>query len=281
VTSLGIAIRQLVLTVKVEVVHAAAGPARPGVAGAGSRARGARIPYALRMPKLRVDVWSDVACPWCYVGKRRLDAAIARMPSPGDVVVVYRSFELDPKAPRVERRRTTYVERLARKYRASREQAQAMVERIARVGAADGIEFRFDLQRRGNTFDAHRLLHLAGERGVQGALKERLLRAYFTEGEPIGDRKALARLAGEAGLDGAEVRRVFAGDAYAAAVRADEEEARRQLVHSVPFYGIAEVYGLSGAQPVDLMHGALLQAWQEAPGEAPPRGSACGRDGCT
>jgi predicted DsbA family dithiol-disulfide isomerase len=119
--------------------------------------------------------------------------------------------------------------------------------------------------RRGNTFDAHRVLHLARERGVQAAVKERLFRAYFEEGEPIGDRKALARIAGEAGLDAGEVRRVLAGDAYADAVRADEEEARRLGIHAVPFFGIG-AYGVAGAQPVDVLHGALSQAWAELAG---------------
>jgi predicted DsbA family dithiol-disulfide isomerase len=222
------------------------------------------------MPKLRVDVWSDLACPWCYVGKRRLESAIGRLPSPGDVEVVWRSFELDPEAPRVRRARTSYAERLARKYRASLDQANAMIARMTSVGAAEGLTFRFDRVRPGNTFDGHRVLHLARERGVQAAVKERLMRAYFTEGEAIGDRKALARLSGEAGLDPDEVRRVLAGDAYADAVRADEGEARRHDVHAVPFFGIADAYGLTGAQPVETMHASLLQAWTEAPERATP-----------
>lgn len=232
------------------------------------------------MPKLRVEVWSDIACPWCYVGKRRLEAAIARMPSPRDVEVVWRSFELDPTAPRVRRARTPYAERLARKYRSSLAQANAMIERMTSVGAAEGLAFRFDRVRPGNTFDAHRVLHLARERGVQGAVKERLMRAYFTDGEAIGDRKALARLAGEAGLDPGEVRRVLAGDAYAGAVRADEDEARRNGIHAVPFLGIGDGYAVTGAQPVEVMHGALVQAWAEAPERATPGGTACGPEGC-
>lgn len=230
------------------------------------------------MSKLRVDVWSDIACPWCWIGKRRLEAAIARMESPSDVEVVWRSFELDAKAPRLPRRRTTYADRLARKYRATIPQANAMIERITRLGAAEGLAFRLDLVRQANTFDAHRLVHLGRERGLQAAVKERLLRAYFTEGEAIGDRRVLARLGAEAGLEAAEVRRVLAGDAYADAVRADEEEARRQDIHAVPFFGIAEVYGVAGAQPVEILHGALAQAWTEA-GEPRP-GDACGPDGC-
>jgi predicted DsbA family dithiol-disulfide isomerase len=227
--------------------------------------------------KLRIDVWSDIACPWCYVGKRRLEAAVARMP-PGAVEVVWRSFQLDPKAPRVTRAKTSYAERLARKYRSSIEQANATVERMTKVGAADGLSLRFDRVRPTNTFDAHRVLHLARERGVQGAVKERLMRAYFTDGEALGNAKTLSRLSGEAGLDPGEVGRVLAGDTYADAVRADEDEASQLGIHAVPFFGLGGVYGVSGAQPVEVLHGALTQAWAEAPEQGTPEASACGRD---
>lgn len=221
------------------------------------------------MATLRVDVWSDVVCPWCYVGKRRLEAAIARLPSPGDVEVVWRSFELDPKAPRGTRGRVSYAERLAKKYGATVEQATQMIERMTSVGKAEGIPFHFERARPGNSFDAHRVLHLAREKGVQGAVKERLFRGYFTEGEAIGDRKTIVRLAGEAGLEPAAVRRTLAGDAHAKAVRADEEEARRNGIHAVPFFVLGGVYGISGAQSVELMHEALAQAWSEAAGQRP------------
>jgi predicted DsbA family dithiol-disulfide isomerase len=151
---------------------------------------------------------------------------------------------------------------------------------MTRVAAAEGLTLRFDRVRPGNTFDAHRVLHLARERGVQAEVEERFMRAYFSEGEAIGSRTTLVRLAGEAGLDPREVRRLLAGDAYAAAVRADEREARRQDIHAVPFFGIAEAYGVSGAQPVEILHGALVQASKElAPPGAGP-GAACGPDGC-
>ncbi len=230
------------------------------------------------MRKLRVDVWSDIACPWCYVGKRRLEAAVARMP-PGHVEVVWRSFELDPKAPRAPRAKTSYAERLAKKYRSSLAQANATIERMTKVGAGDGLFLDFGRVRPTNTFDAHRVLHLARERGVQGDVKERLMRAYFTEGEALGDAKTLARLSGEAGLDPDEVRRVLGGDTYADAVRADEEEAWQLGIHAVPFFGIGGVYGVSGAQPVEVLHGALMQAWAEAPEPATPEGSGCGPGG--
>lgn len=212
------------------------------------------------MTKLRVEVWSDVACPWCYVGKRRLDVAVARLPPQAGVEVVWRSFELDPGARTVPRPRTTYAERLAKKYRTTAAQAQAMIDRMTAVGAAEGLALRFDLVKPANTFDAHRVLHLARERGAQGAVKERLLRAYFTEGERLADPEVLARLGAEEGLDGAELRRVLAGDRYADAVRADEDEARANGIHAVPFFVLGGEYAISGAQPIEVLHDALAQA---------------------
>ncbi|HVY46749.1 MAG TPA: DsbA family oxidoreductase, partial [Minicystis sp.] len=178
------------------------------------------------MQPLRIDVWSDIACPWCYVGKRRLEAALARLDPPLAVDVVWRAFELDPSAPRVRAGEGTYAERLARKYGTSAAQAEAMIRRMVDAAAADGLDFRFDRIRPGNTFDAHRVLHLARERGAQDAVKERFLRAYFTEGEPIGEPEALVRLGASAGLDADEVAAVLASDAHAAEVHADEAEAR-------------------------------------------------------
>src|SRR5689334_7936255 len=146
------------------------------------------------MKSLRVDVWSDIACPWCYVGKRRLEAALARLPGREDVEVVWRAFELDPSAPRVRDPAMSYAERLASKYRTSTARAEEMIRRMTETAAGDGLDFRFDRIRSGNTFDAHRVLHLALERGVQDAVKERFLRGYMTEGEPLGEPEALIRL---------------------------------------------------------------------------------------
>ncbi len=232
------------------------------------------------MNRLRVHVWSDIACPWCYVGKRRLEAAIERMSGTGQVDVVWRAFELDPRAPRVQPPGSTYSERLARKYGTSLAEADAMIHRMTSIAAADGLTFRFDLARPGNTFDAHRLLHLARERGVQGALKECLFRAYLSEGEPIGDPAALARIAAEAGLDRDEVGRVLASEAYANEVRADEEEASRLGIRAVPFFVLGGVYGVAGAQPVEVLHQALAKGMAEAP-EPAPEGPVCGPEGCS
>jgi predicted DsbA family dithiol-disulfide isomerase len=233
------------------------------------------------MPELRIDVWSDIACPWCYVGKRRLEAALAAFEHRDAVALTWRAFELDPAAPRSLDPSTSYAARLARKYGSSVAQAEQMIARMTETAAADGLEFHFELIRPGNTFDAHRLLHLALQRGKQDALKERLFRAYLTEGQPIGDPAALARLAADVGLDPAEVQHVLAGDAHADAVRADEETARRLGIRGVPFFALAGRYAVSGAQPSDVLLGALRTAWDAAQqSEDPADGAVCGPDGC-
>jgi len=233
--------------------------------------------------KLRIDIWSDIACPWCYVGKRRLEQALARFDHRHDVEVVWRAFELDPSAPRVRDPQQSYAERLARKYGTTPAQGQAMIDRMVDTAAGDGLALRFDHIRPGNTFDAHRLLHLAHERGVQDALKERLLRAYLTEGQAIGEPDVLAPLAREVGLDEREVADLLAGDRCAAEVRQDEALARELGISGVPFFVLAGRLGVSGAQPADVLLGALDRAWREfGPPEIVPivEGAVCGPDGC-
>lgn len=231
--------------------------------------------------RLQVEVWSDIACPWCYVGKRRLEAALATFPHAAEVDVVWRAFELDPSAPRVQPESTSYPDRLAKKYRSTSEQAQVMIDRMVATAAQDGLELRFDRIRPGNTFDAHRVIHLAGEHGQRDAMKERCLRAYLTEGEAIGDVDVLERLAVEVGLDRAEVAALLAGDRFAAEVRAEEREARELGISGVPFFVIGRRLGVSGAQPAAVLHGALTQGWSERVDIEPiGEGAACGPDGC-
>jgi predicted DsbA family dithiol-disulfide isomerase len=206
---------------------------------------------------VKVEVWSDIVCPWCYLGKRRLERALARFEHAGDVEVVWRSFELDPSAPA---RRGPTLEHLARKYGLTIEDARRMHERMTALAAAEGLEYHLDETQGGNTFDAHRLLHLARERGVQDAMKERLMRAYFTEREPIGDRQVLARLGSELGLS--DAGEVLASDAFAAAVRADEHQARLFGINAVPFFVIDRYYAVEGAQPPELILGALNEGWR-------------------
>ena len=232
------------------------------------------------METLRIDIWSDLACPWCYVGKRRLEAALARFSGKDAVEVVWRAFELDPSAPGPRAHDEPYAERLARKYGCALGEAEAMVARMTQVAAADGLTFRFDRIRPGNTFDAHRLLHLARERGRQDAVKERLLRGYFTDGEAIGERETLVRLGAEAGLEPGEVGAMLASDAHAAAVRADEAQAESLGIRGVPFFVLARQYAVSGAQPPELLLSALERAAAEGGAEAYAEGAACGPEGC-
>ncbi len=229
---------------------------------------------------MKVEIWSDVVCPWCYVGKRRFEAALARFDHRDEVEVVWRAFELDPSAPNV--RDGAYADRLAVKYRMSVPDAHAMIDRMVAAGTADGLDLRFDRARPGNTFAAHRLLHLALERDVQDTMKERLLAATFTEGATIGDPETLQGLATGVGLDGDEVRSVLEGDAYAAEVRDDERRATTLGITGVPFFVVDGTYGVSGAQPPDVLLGALEEAWAGshplvvADGAAP----GCSDDAC-
>jgi predicted DsbA family dithiol-disulfide isomerase len=209
-----------------------------------------------------VEIWSDVVCPWCYIGKRRFERAFASFGHPGDVTVTYRSFELDPDAP--AQRTGTQAEHLARKYGMTVAQAEQANEQMTQRAAADGLEFRFDLIRGGNTFDAHRLLHLAKEHGLQAEMKERLLRATFTEGLATADKPTLVRLATEVGLPAARAAAVLDGDAYADAVRADERQAARYGITGVPFFVADGKYAVSGAQPPEVLLQLLRRAYDDA-----------------
>lgn len=228
---------------------------------------------------MHVEIWSDIACPWCHVGKRRFEAALADFEHRDAVQVTWRSFELDPAAPR--ERGGDAAAHLAEKYGIAREEAEAMHERITQVAAGDGLEMRFDRARGGSTFDAHRLLHLAAAHGVQDALKERLLRAYLSEGELIGDHEVLTRLAAEVGLDADEARELLAGDRFAAEVREDERTAASLGIRAVPFFVIDRALGASGAQPSEVLGELLRRGWEaRSPAPVVAGGEACGPEGC-
>lgn len=211
---------------------------------------------------MKIEVWSDIACPWCYIGKHRLDAALSSFEHAEEVEVVWRSYQLDPDAPRVSD--LNLNDTLSRKHGFPPAQAVAMNEQMRQMGAKEGLTYRFDIARYGNYFDAHRLIHLARKHGLQSAVEDRLFAAYFAEGKALGDHGTLLALAVEAGLPEAEARDVLAGDAFADQVRADTEEARRLNVRGVPFVVIDEKYALPGAQSVRVIGDALRQAWTEA-----------------
>jgi predicted DsbA family dithiol-disulfide isomerase len=205
------------------------------------------------MAPLQVEIWSDLVCPWCYIGKRRFEAAVDRFD--GEVEVSWRSFELDPSAPAVREHSAT--DHLAAKYGMSREQAESSHAQMTELAAQEGLEYHFELARGGNSFDAHRLTHLAATQGLQDEAMERIMRGYFTEGVAIGDREALIELAAEIGLD---AREALEGEEYADAVREDEELARRIGIQGVPFFVLDRRYGVSGAQPAELLVQALEKA---------------------
>ena len=228
---------------------------------------------------MNVEIWSDIACPWCYVGKRRFEAALAGFEHRDEVTVTWRSFELDPHAP-AERPGDRAVH-LAEKYGSSVEQAREMHRQMTEVAAGEGLHFDFDIARGGNTFDAHRLLHLAHDHGAQDAVKERLMRAHLGEGELISDHTTLERLTVEAGLPEEEVRDVLATDRYAAAVREDERTARSLGITAVPFFVADRAIGAAGAQPPDVLADLLRRGWELRPAvTVVADGPACGPDGC-
>lgn len=233
---------------------------------------------------MRIEIWSDVVCPWCYIGKRRLEQALAAFPHRDHVEVVYRSFELDPTAPQ-EAVETT-VQALARKWGTDVLGARQAMARGDEVAAEVGLHFVHHDAPRARTVDAHRLLHLASDHGVQADLKEALLAAYFLRGESMGDHDVLRKAAVAVGLDPARVDAVLDGREYADAVLADVDQARAFGATGVPFYVVDRKYGISGAQPTEVFTQVLERAWDEAHPQLDVVGGesggadACGPDGC-
>lgn len=211
---------------------------------------------------MEVEIWSDVVCPWCYLGKRRFEQALTSFEHRDKVQVTYRSFQLDPGTPPGVT--TPTVEVLAEKYSMSAAQAEQAQRQMEQRAAADGLTFRMSGLRSGNTRDAHRLLQLAKAAGRQDELMERLQRAYFTEQDSIFDHESLTRLAVEAGLDRDDVAEVLASDQYADHVDTDQAMARVLGATGVPLFVIDRRYGISGAQPAATITGVLERAWAEA-----------------
>lgn len=211
------------------------------------------------MSALDIEIWSDIACPWCWIGKRGLDAAIEAFNSP--VVVRWNAFELDPQAPREVAERIDYAQRLAVKYGVERDAAQEMIDRMVATGRDRGLELRFDRIRPSNTFDAHRLLAWAREAALQTELQEALFNACFREGRLVSDPAVLVDLAEQVGLDGRRAQEILSGDAYAGHVRDDERRAAEIGVTAVPCFVFPEARAaLSGAQPAPVLLEAMKQA---------------------
>ena len=216
---------------------------------------------------MKVEVWSDFACPFCYIGKRQLEGALSQFPNKDQVEVVYRSFQLDPTMERDTNMDMHQV--LASKYGMSLEQAKGMNDRVAQQAKGVGLDYYFDTMIPTNTFDAHRLAHYAATRGKMTEMKERLLKAYFTESLHLGDHEVLAQLAAEVGLDKAETLAMLAGDEYKDKVQEDKQRGADLGINGVPFFVFNNKYAVSGAQPGEVFLGALNKVWEEEQAAAP------------
>jgi predicted DsbA family dithiol-disulfide isomerase len=228
---------------------------------------------------VQIEVWSDVVCPWCYIGKRRLETALSRFPHRDKVEVVWRSFQLDPSVPEGTTHPT--LPELARKYGRSEDEMRVMQSRVEQIAAEEGLDYHLADGISGNTHLAHELLHLAAERGRGGEAKERLLHAHFEEGRSVFDVDALVALAVEIGLDEAESREALTDRRYRAAVDEDIATARLLGATGVPFFVVDRKYGAAGAQPAELLLQVVERAWADThPLVTVPPADGCDDDSC-
>lgn len=216
------------------------------------------------MSKIKVEIWSDIVCPFCYIGKRHFENALKQSGLSDSTEVVWKSFELQPGLE-ADPNQNIY-DFLAEKKQWSPEQSREMHRHVTQKAAEAGLTYDFDRTIPANSFDAHRLIHFAADHGVQDAMKERLLSAYFTEGENIGDIDTLIRLADEIGLPKEDAATVLKGDRYRGDVKKDVEEARQMQVQGVPFFVMNRKYAVSGAQPVEVFVQALNKTAEDAAG---------------
>jgi predicted DsbA family dithiol-disulfide isomerase len=230
--------------------------------------------------EVRIDVWSDILCPFCHLGRRHLELALEQFEHGDEVGVVWHSFQLDRTAPAVDD--VPAVERVAEKYGTSREQMVAQHERMAADAAAVGLDFQWQRLQGGNSYDAHRLIHFARARGREAEVTARVMQAWYSEGAAIGDRDTLVRLGGEAGLDEAAVRELLEGDEHGIDVRTDLALASQIGITAVPTFVLDQKYGVSGAQPVEVMLNAIRQVWDLQGTEPEPAaaGGGCGGGCC-
>jgi predicted DsbA family dithiol-disulfide isomerase len=210
---------------------------------------------------MQIEIWADVVCPWCGIEQRRVQQALASFAHRDEVTVTWRSFLLDPDATSDGR---PVTERLAHKYGVSPQDAAQMQARVTAIAAQDGLDFHLDRSISASSVDAHRLLHLATDRGRHDELRELITHAYFVEGVDIGDHDELLRLAAEAGLEYADAAATLAGDAYLDEVRADLAQAQAYGITGVPFMVLDGRLAVSGAQSTEVLTRAIEQAWHEA-----------------
>lgn len=226
---------------------------------------------------MRIDVWSDILCPFCHLGRRHLQLALEQFEHADEVSVVWHSFQLDPDAPaQVD---GSNVERLAEKYGMSLEEATTSQQELAADAAEVGLDYQWEKVVSGNSYDAHRLIHLARFQGIEEQVTDRIMRAWYSEGASIGDREVLVGLAVEAGLDEVAVRGVLESDSFGHEVRTDIAVAQQIGISSVPTFVLDQKFGVPGAQPVDVMLNAIRYAWEDQ-GNTASGGCGCGGCGC-
>jgi predicted DsbA family dithiol-disulfide isomerase len=230
------------------------------------------------MNTMKVDIWSDVVCPFCYIGKRQFEIALDQFEHKDKVEVTWHSFQLDPNTPKPSVGNT--YDMLAAKYGLTLEKAKEMTQGVVDMAALVGLHYDMDKTRPSNTFDAHRLIHLAAKTGLADKAEERFFSAYFTEGEDISDEATLKKLSIEIGLNTAEVDAVLASDEFADAVRIDQYKAQQMGIKGVPFFVVNQQYGISGAQGGQVILKALQGIWAEQnPAPAATNADSCEVDG--
>lgn len=237
---------------------------------------------------MRIEVWSDVVCPFCYVGKRELASALGDFEYADQVEVVWKAFELDAAAPAEGADAT---EHLMTKYGISAEQVAAQNDQLAARAQEVGLQFNWQASKSANTLDAHRLIKLAETAGLADEATDKVMSAFFTDGELVSDHQVLTRIGSEIGLDEARVREMLAGVEFTEQVRADQQEAAGYGISGVPFFLFDGQWAVTGAQSAELFGQALEQVWQETHkprlitlGEefatAGAGGGGCGCGGC-
>jgi protein disulfide-isomerase len=234
--------------------------------------------------KLKVQIWSDIMCPFCYIGKRRIEEALQNFEHKEAVEIEWKSYQLD--ASFIASPEDNMVEHLAEKYRKDKDWAQNMLDNMTQNAKTEGLDFHFEKAILANSFNAHRLLHLAKKYNLANDLEELLFKAYLTEGKNVNDLDTLSKLGIEVGLDSEEITQVLNSDTYGAGVKKDQEEANAIGVQGVPFFVLDNKYAISGAQPASAFLETLEKVWQEGKFEIKPTllnttdGESCGIDGC-
>jgi len=228
---------------------------------------------------MKVEIWSDIACPFCYIGKRRFESALSKFEHRDQVEIQWRSFELNADIPK--RKTTTTLEFLTAHKGISATQAKALFKQVTETAAKDGLKFDFDKGLHGNTFDGHRLVHFASENGCGNEMKERLFSGYFVRGESVADIETLIKMSSDVGLDAEKTRTMLESDSFSDAVRADERKAASLGIHGVPFFLINGKQQMSGIQAPDSILQILNKAWN-ASGDtkSSTAGVTCNDEGC-